>query len=261
MTHSVRQNVLYGALFLATTNAIAADPAWIADAKGCKVSNLHPLPNEYVTWSGDCPGGYAEGGGTLSWFLRGKPSGVYRGELKGGSADGHGVYQYPSGARYEGGFVEGRYEGHGVYRYASGSTFEGEFVAGKASGAGTLRLSSGERFETDFMDPYALSRGDGIEGVAYEHYERSLLDGHQVRPPDALYYVSLLNVCVNAHGVYQSVDLIQSSGDVGKDTFAVHAAKVGDVRPNLVDGKPAAACHMEAVLFFTDATAYAVNAH
>src|SRR5258708_122717 len=123
MTHSMRQYVLYGALFLATTQAIAADPTWIADARGCKVSNLHPLPNEYVTWSGDCPGGYAEGGGTLSWFLRGKPGGVYRGELKGGTADGHGVYQYPSGARYEGGFVEGRYEGHGVYRYASGSTF------------------------------------------------------------------------------------------------------------------------------------------
>ncbi|HEX9452694.1 MAG TPA: hypothetical protein VF934_14865, partial [Burkholderiales bacterium] len=144
---------------------------------------------------------------------------------------------------------------------SSGSTFEGDFVAGKSSGAGTLRLSSGERFETDFMDPYSLSRGDGIEDVAYEHYERSLLEGHQVSPPNALYYVSLLNVCVNAHGVYQSVTLIQSSGDVGKDTFAVHAAKVGEVQPNLVDGKPVAACHMEAVLFFTDATAYAVNAH
>jgi hypothetical protein len=260
----MRQSLFYGVLFLSATNALAADSMWIADPKGCKVSNPNGLPKESFTWSGDCPGGYAEGRGTLSWFLRGKPNGIYRGELRGGIADGQGVFEYPSGEHYEGGFVQGRYEGHGVYRYTSGSTFEGDFIAGKTPGTGTLRLSDGERFETDFMNRYSLSRGDGIADVAdiaYEHYERPLLDGHQGNPPGALYYVSLLNVCVNAHGVYQSVTLVQSSDDIGKDTFAVHAAKVGNVQPNLVDGKPVAACHMEVVLFLQGAAAYGVNPH
>jgi len=257
----MRQGLLYSVLLLATANAFAAGPTWIADTNGCRVSNPHPLPRESITWSGDCPGGYATGKGTLSWFLRGKPNGTYRGELRDGVTDGQGVFEYPSGERYEGGFVEGRYEGHGVYRYAGGATFEGDFIAGKTPGTGTLRLGNGEQFETDFLNRYGLSRGDGISGIAYEHYERPLVEGHLMSPLDALYYVSLLNVCVNAYGLYQSITLVQSSGDVRMDTFAVNAAKVGDVRPNKVDGRPVAACRMEAVLFLQDATAYVVNAH
>jgi hypothetical protein len=261
MTPSNRQSALYVMLLLTAGHAVAADPQWIADTKGCKIWDPNPLAKESITWSGDCPGGTAQGTGNLSWFLRGKPNGIYRGELKDGRPNGQGLYQYTSGEQYEGGFVEGRYEGHGVYRYASGSTFEADFIAGKTPGTGTLRLNTGERFETDFMNRYSLSRGDGMDAVVYEHYETSLYDGHLVSPPDALYYVSLLNVCVNAHGVYQSVTLVQSCGDIGKDTFAVHAAKVGNVQPNFVDGKPVAACHMEAVFFLMDATAYAINAH
>ena len=49
-------------------------PGWIADPKtGCKVWNENPIPNEFITWSGPCVEGIANGNGTLQWYNNNKP--------------------------------------------------------------------------------------------------------------------------------------------------------------------------------------------
>ena len=89
---------------------------WITDSHGCKVWDSLPSANESVSWSGPCVDGYAEGKGTLSWFISGQPYGTYEGELKGGHYDGEGTQIWRTGARYTGKWKADRAHGYGTYR-------------------------------------------------------------------------------------------------------------------------------------------------
>ena len=45
---------------------------WIADKNtGCYIYNPKPQQNDTVTWSGDCESGYANGVGTVRWYVNG----------------------------------------------------------------------------------------------------------------------------------------------------------------------------------------------
>jgi hypothetical protein len=103
---------------------------WITDTHGCKVWDSLPSANESVSWSGPCKDGYAEGKGTLAWFINGKAYGSYEGELRGGHYDGEGTQIWPSGARYDGGWKDDRADGHGTYRNLQGEICSGVWVNG-----------------------------------------------------------------------------------------------------------------------------------
>jgi hypothetical protein len=103
---------------------------WITDEKGCKVWDSMPAPGETVTWSGPCVDGYAEGKGTLIWYVRGERHSVYQGELKGGHYEGRGTQIWPDGARYEGEWNDERAHGKGTYRAVDGEVCTGNWVDG-----------------------------------------------------------------------------------------------------------------------------------
>jgi hypothetical protein len=103
---------------------------WITDAKGCKVWDSMPGPNESVTWTGPCLAGYAEGKGKLTWFLNGRPHSTYEGEMMSGHYNGKGIQIWPTGARYEGNWKDDRADGHGTYHAVNGDVCSGEWHNG-----------------------------------------------------------------------------------------------------------------------------------
>ena len=78
-------------------------PDWITVTnQPCKVWNPNPVPNESVTWSGECTNGFASGEGVLRWTLNGKLDAEYRGRYANGKRHGHGVLILADGRRIEG---------------------------------------------------------------------------------------------------------------------------------------------------------------
>ena len=78
-------------------------PGWItATNQPCKIWNPQPQPNESVTWSGPCQGGFASGKGILHWTEHGKPDAEFDGEYAKGKRNGFGVIITPDGQRTEG---------------------------------------------------------------------------------------------------------------------------------------------------------------
>ena len=97
------------AAFLALANPAMAQldnspkPDWITVTnQPCKVWNPRPIPNESVTWSGECKDGYASGQGTLRWTVDGQLDAVYEGSYENGKRNGHGALTLANGRRIEG---------------------------------------------------------------------------------------------------------------------------------------------------------------
>lgn len=110
--------------------AHAENANWVTSRQGCKVWSSTPQPNETVSWTGPCRNKLAHGKGTLIWFLDGRPSETYEGQLQGGHYEGQGLQTWPTGARYEGAYRKDRAHGRGVYRTETGETFAGNWVNG-----------------------------------------------------------------------------------------------------------------------------------
>lgn len=125
-------------MILATLGVMGAAQAqqqkagWIADPKsGCKVWNQDPVPNEFISWSGPCAGGIANGHGALQWHAPGgKPTDRYVGELGNGRENGQGTYFWPTGTRYEGSWKDGKAHGVGTRTNEQGKVFSGQWVNG-----------------------------------------------------------------------------------------------------------------------------------
>ena len=62
--------------------------------EGCLVYSPSLLPNETISWSGECVEGEIAGQGELTWYLNGEPTGVYRGEFQEGKPSKRGIYQH-----------------------------------------------------------------------------------------------------------------------------------------------------------------------
>jgi hypothetical protein len=136
---------------LAASQALAQE-GFIADKKGCKVSNPNPKADESVAWSGKCVDGYADGKGLLQWYVNGVPSTRYEGTLRGGLLAGQGKLTMPDGASYEGGWLAGKQEGKGVQAMPDGTRYEGEWKNGKPDGRGVLRNAAGETLEGEWSE-------------------------------------------------------------------------------------------------------------
>src|ERR1700761_949269 len=82
-------------------------PDWIGDSKtGCKVWNPSPEPQESISWSGTCKGGYADGKGTLQWFEKGKATDRYEGQYQHGKRNGFGILIDSEGKRIAGRWID-----------------------------------------------------------------------------------------------------------------------------------------------------------
>lgn len=159
------------------------DTRWIADANGCKVRNAHPTPNESITWSGSCHIGYADGDGTVQWYLNGQPNGTSAGIFRQGKMVGKGVTVGPDGTRYDGDYIDGLRWGRGIQILVNGARYEGLFVDNKFNGMGKLFLPNGDRYEGQFVDGkrsgqgrYTWSNGGSYEG----QFADAKMHGHGV---------------------------------------------------------------------------------
>ena len=101
--------------------------------------------------------------------------GVYHGEwsVTGESKQGVGVYEYPSGATYEGQWNNNQKAGFGVYKFAKGGSYAGGFKRGKFDGMG-LRfmrnggVKSGKFTDGDFVEALSIERTDDASTAATE---------------------------------------------------------------------------------------------
>src|SRR5204863_7387540 len=63
----------------------------IRDQNSCLLENPRPVPNERVTWTGGCKDGFADGDGTLTWYVGDEQTWVYVGRLERGKRNGRGA--------------------------------------------------------------------------------------------------------------------------------------------------------------------------
>ena len=166
----------------------------------CRIWNPNRASQGTASWDGPCVKDRAQGEGTLVWRY---PAGqrrleqVYTGTMRRGRRHGHGIYSWPNGDRYEGGFVEGERQGNGVFVFASGDRYEGDFENGKGvlvfangdryegnfengkrHGTGVLVFANGDRYEGDFED----GRREGVGTYLYANgnkYEGSFRNGRR----------------------------------------------------------------------------------
>lgn len=109
------------------TGCIGGKVSFIKDKKtGCKVYNPHPVDDESVNWVGGCKDGFANGYGTLEWYVKDKKGSVYIGNLQNGVFEGKGVLRYPNGTTtYEGDFRNGRRHGIGTLKKKNHIIYKG----------------------------------------------------------------------------------------------------------------------------------------
>ncbi|MDR2219093.1 MAG: hypothetical protein LBE24_00745 [Methylobacillus sp.] len=139
-------------LAMGITNAHAEDEGWIKDKNGCAVLNPDPQPNENIIWNGKCKNGYAEGAGTLTWFIDGKLDSTSTGTWTRGKMNGKGTIVYGNGERYDGGFANDFWSGKGIYTMPDGRRYEGTFVDGNPQGEGTVTEPNGKKYKESFDD-------------------------------------------------------------------------------------------------------------
>lgn len=88
---------------------VCGQTTWISAAEsGCKVYHPNPQPDEWVSWSGGCENGFAEGQGTLIAYSKGGETHRVIAPFTKGLPNGKGKYIKANGAEEEGYFVDGQ---------------------------------------------------------------------------------------------------------------------------------------------------------
>jgi len=102
--------------------AIAKSPEQLIEdpSSGCKVFNNEPQPNENITYVGGCSNGLAQGAGVVTWYKDAKFNEKGDGFWRRGKMNGLGSYEWASGNKYVGDFVDGKKTGKGTFTWASG---------------------------------------------------------------------------------------------------------------------------------------------
>ena len=126
--------------------AAKGTPDWtgVINKPNCRVWVDCYVPDQTVTWSGTCSGGFADGQGTLEQS-EGEGTHIGTGTYSNGKAHGRWVWRYASGQVQEGPFVDGKRHGRWVVRFAKGilAEAEGPFVDGEMLGRWVLRHANG----------------------------------------------------------------------------------------------------------------------
>ncbi len=128
----------------------------LSNPPGCYVWNGFLLPDQTVTWTGECAGDLAQGQGTLKWVWdrgRGKETAEETGYLEAGkNRQGQWITRYENGAVSEGPHVEGKRHGQWIVRSADGAVHEGSYVEGKRHGRWVTQDPSGKREVVTFKN-------------------------------------------------------------------------------------------------------------
>ena len=92
------------------------------------------------------------------------------GGVSGDCDNGYGVWEFDSGARYEGDWVNGNRTGKGVYRWPNGESYEGHYLNNKRHGKGVYTWPNGARYEGDYVDNKRHGKGvhTFADGARYE---------------------------------------------------------------------------------------------
>lgn len=176
-------------LALFAVSLLCALPALGAEATigapDCLVIQHNPVPKTTVTWSGPCKDGYAEGTGTLTWFVNAKFSASYEGGVVRGLPHGEGYFQQVDGTQYEGGMRNGDPHGRGTMVRIDRTRYDGQWKDGNRDGAGTQTFALGGRYQGQWKDNMFHGQGKAsyIGGQTYEGEFREGLPVGQSAPP------------------------------------------------------------------------------
>jgi len=105
-------------------------------------------------YTGQCQGGKAHGGGSIS-YDNGE---TFQGTFRTGIKNGQGVGTFPDGITLKGEFRNG-YIHKGTETWPSGVNYQGEFKNNKPHGQGTMTYANGDRHQGEFRD--GLGHGQG----------------------------------------------------------------------------------------------------
>jgi hypothetical protein len=181
-----------------TPRASPGHPGWTEAGNDCFVWNQNPAAGETATWSGGCKDRRATGKGTLVW-RDGTAEQRYEGGMLDGRMNGHGIYTFANGDRYDGEFKNDDFDGVGTLVEGQ-SRYEGQWKAGKKNGRGILVTPDGTRIEGEFKDDavdgfalFVLRDGRRFEGMIHDHVPNG--PGTLIEPGGATYAGNWVNGC------------------------------------------------------------------
>ena len=131
----------------------------LANQPGCHVWNDDLVPDQTVTWTGECAESLAQGAGTLKWVSDGgKNTTESSGRIESGKHHGRWKTRDSNGHVHEGPYERGKRHGQWVIQWAddngdlSGNKTEGPFVEGKMQGLWTARWTDGSIEKRPYVD-------------------------------------------------------------------------------------------------------------
>jgi hypothetical protein len=192
-------------------------------------STLHGK-GEYVSksfkYEGDWNEGVKQGHGVYVWDNGDR----YEGTFAGDRPDGKGTYKFSNGDSYDGEVKQGVIAGRGIYVARNGDTFEGPFTNGKLEGVGVYRFASGDRYEGEMHEGriqgtgrYHSRNGDRLEGTFVDGKPQGI--GTYFFANGDRYQGEITNGALSGQGTYFYASGLKYEGEVrdgrpqGKGTF------------------------------------------
>jgi MORN repeat len=140
----MRRNILFFFYLFSCASSVQAAEHWLADQKtGCQIKNPLPLPDESLTWAGECKDGKASGPGKLLWYANSTLFLTLEGVMEAGECRHNCTVSTQGGNKYVGDLQDNRPHGSGIMYYADGTKYSGGWASGKKHGKGTFRAKDG----------------------------------------------------------------------------------------------------------------------
>ena len=147
--------------------------------------------------------------------------------MKNDKRDGHGVYTYASGSKYDGEWKAGKKHGQGVFTFADGTKYEGEYKNNLKHGHGVFTFADGTKYEGEHKND--LKHGQGVltfpDGEKFDGKWKNdkFEKGHVVftfregRVKGDKYNGKFKNNKKEGHGVYTRLDGMKYEGEYKND--------------------------------------------
>jgi len=144
---------------------------------------------------------------------------------------GHGVYTWANGAKYDGEYKDNKKNGHGLHTWPDGSMYEGEYLEGMQTGQGYMAWGDGRVYRGAWVQ--SKCTGFGIlthaDGRRYEgYYLKDKMHGHGVYmwPDGRKYNGEYKNNLKHGHGVWTWPDGVMLEGQWAENLPCRHACTI-----------------------------------